>query len=81
MVFLKSLLAGILGLSVYLFLLALALWYGPILWLHWQMWRSPNEGGTAAFGFVLSPVLLIPGLVVFAAAFRWEWKRASLRSA
>ena len=78
MVFLKSFVAELVGLAGYLVLLGVALWYGPILWLHWQMWRARGEGaGAAGFSFGISPLLLIPGLLVFAAAFWWEWGRVA----
>jgi hypothetical protein len=82
MVFLKSCLAGLAALAGYVVLLCLALWYGPILWLQWQMWRASGESGagSAGFFFAASPLLLIPGFLAFGAAFWWEWTRASSRA-
>jgi hypothetical protein len=79
MTFLKSVLAGLAALAGYVILLCLTLWYGPILWLHWQMWRSITETGSGGVGFVfaVSPLLLMPGVIAFAAAFWWEWRRAA----
>jgi hypothetical protein len=62
-VFLKSVFAGLAALAGYVALL----WYGPMLWLYWQMWRDGN--GEAGFVFDVGPLLLLPGLLVFAAAF------------
>jgi hypothetical protein len=74
MVFLKSFVAGLVGLAGHLVLLGAALWYGPMLWLHWQMWRASAQsgGGGAGFVFAVGPLLLIPG-----AAFWWEWRSAA----
>jgi hypothetical protein len=47
MVFLKSALAGLAALAGYIALLCPALWYGPILWLPWLMWR--DGGGAPGF--------------------------------
>jgi hypothetical protein len=82
MVFLKSFLAGFAALAGYLVLLCLALWYGPILWLDWQMWRSRVDGGAAAhfYFFDVSLPLFVPGLLAFGAAFWWEWRSASRRA-
>jgi hypothetical protein len=81
MVFLKSFVAGLVALAGYVALLCLVIWFGPILWLLWQMWRSGGEGdvGAVSYGFQsgVGALLLIPGLLVFAAAFRWEWGRAA----
>jgi hypothetical protein len=74
MVFLKSFVAGLIALAGYVALLCLAM-----LWSYWQMWRSIAENGAGGVGFVfaVSPLLLIPGLLAFAAAFWWEWRRAA----
>jgi hypothetical protein len=74
MVFLKSFVAGLVALAGYVALLCLAM-----LWSYWQMWRSIAESGAGGVGFVfaVSPLLLIPGLLGFAAAFWWEWRRAA----
>jgi hypothetical protein len=75
MVFLKSVLAGLAALTAYVALLCLALWYGPMLWLYWQMWRDGSGG--VGFVFDFSPLLLLPGLLAFGAAFWWQWRRAA----
>jgi hypothetical protein len=82
MVFLKSFLAGLAALAGYVVLLCLAFWYGPILWLQWQMRRGSAEsgGGSVGFFFAVTPLFLMPGLLAFGAAFWWEWRRASRRA-
>jgi hypothetical protein len=79
MVLLKSFVAGLVALAGYVVLLCLAIWYGPILWLHWQMWRAGGDGGFAAsfYFFDINLPLLIPGFLAFGAAFWCEWRRAA----
>jgi hypothetical protein len=68
MVFIKSLLTGLLGLVVYVVFVALWTVRGFI---------SPGEGsgGMGAVSVGLSAIVLLGGLVAFGLAFWWQWRR------
>ena len=72
MVFLKSFAAGIIALIAYIVVLAVY----PFV----QMWWPARRTGAGGIGAVVTTVGLfqvIVGLLIFALAFWWEFRRAS----
>lgn len=73
MAFIKSFLAGLLGLLVYLVLV--------LLWsVRGFMSVGEGSGGIGAVGVGLSDLTLLGGFVAFGLAFWWQWRRARRRT-
>ena len=75
MAFLKSFAAGIAALVIYIIVLAVY----PFLQMWWQM-RQSSRTGSGGIGMVVTdvgPLHLLAGLLIFALAFWWEFRRAS----
>ena len=73
--FLKSFAVGITALVIYILVLAVY----PFVQMWWQMWQS-RQTGSGGIGVVFTSVgllHLIAGLLIFALAFWWEFRRAS----
>jgi hypothetical protein len=73
--FLKSFAVGIIALIAYVVVLAVYPFVG--MWL--QMWQSrqTGSGGIGAVSTSVGPLHLLAGLLIFALAFWWEFRRAS----
>jgi hypothetical protein len=75
MAFLKSFAVGVAALVIYIFVLAAY----PFLGMWWQMWQSrqAGSGGIGAVSTGVGLLHLLAGLLIFALAFWWEFRRAS----
>jgi hypothetical protein len=74
-IFLKSFAVGVIALVIYIFVLAVY----PFVQMWWQM-RQLRQTGSGGIGFVstgVGPLHFIAGLLIFALAFWWEFRRAS----
>jgi len=72
MAFFKSFAAGIAALVIYIIVLAVY----PFVQMWWQSSR-PGSGGIGMVVTDVGPLHLLAGLLIFALAFWWEFRRAS----
>ena len=72
MVFLKSFAAGVVALIAYAVVLAVY----PFVQMWWEI-RRTGAGGLGMVVTTVGPVQFIVGLLIFALAFFWEFRRAS----
>ena len=73
MAFLKSFAVGITALLIYILVLAVY----PFVQMWWQT-RQSSRTGSGGIGIVVSnvgPLHLLAGLLIFALAFWWEFRR------
>ena len=75
MVFLKSFAVGVTALVGYIFVIAVY----PFVQMWWQMRQScqTGSGGIGVVSTGVGPLHLLAGLLIFALAFWWEFRRAS----
>jgi hypothetical protein len=70
--FLKSVLAGILAVIGAIAVAAL----GAAVYLWWLAHKYPDSFGLGYVGFAVSPIFLCVLVLIFAAGFWWQWRRA-----